>query len=180
MRIWSIHLKYLDRLGLLGLWRETLQAKRVLETGEYMTCSVCEGSGSEMLEDNPTLCYKCHGKGEIKTPYYNHPQLHRFKTEDGIRYLKFYLWEIYIEATERGYNFNKNLIGKIKEKSFIKLFVSDRQVEYEFNHLQGKLKDRDKDKYEDNCNRLHEDKSIDTNPIFAVIEGDIEEWEKVK
>ena len=31
MRIWSIHPKYLDRQGLLAVWRETLLAKKVLE-----------------------------------------------------------------------------------------------------------------------------------------------------
>ena len=31
MRLWSIHPSYLDRLGLLGLWREGLLAKAVLE-----------------------------------------------------------------------------------------------------------------------------------------------------
>ena len=31
MRIWSLHPKYLDTMGLLALWRETLLAKKVLE-----------------------------------------------------------------------------------------------------------------------------------------------------
>lgn len=31
MRLWSIHPKYLDVKGLTGLWREALQAKKVLE-----------------------------------------------------------------------------------------------------------------------------------------------------
>ena len=31
MRIWSLHPKYLDRKGLLALWREALLAKQVLE-----------------------------------------------------------------------------------------------------------------------------------------------------
>ena len=31
MRIWSIHPKYLDSIGLVALWRETLLAKNVLE-----------------------------------------------------------------------------------------------------------------------------------------------------
>ena len=31
MRIWSLHPKYLDRNGLLALWREALLAKKVLE-----------------------------------------------------------------------------------------------------------------------------------------------------
>lgn len=31
MRIWSVHPKYLDTIGLVALWRETLLAKHVLE-----------------------------------------------------------------------------------------------------------------------------------------------------
>lgn len=31
MRLWSIHPMYLDRTGLVALWRETLLAKHVLE-----------------------------------------------------------------------------------------------------------------------------------------------------
>jgi hypothetical protein len=31
MRIWSIHPKYLDSKGLIAVWRETLQAKKVLQ-----------------------------------------------------------------------------------------------------------------------------------------------------
>ena len=30
MRLWSLHPKYLDKLGLLGLWRESLLAQKVL------------------------------------------------------------------------------------------------------------------------------------------------------
>jgi len=37
MRLWSIHPKYLDRIGLMALWREALLAKKVLlgETKGY-------------------------------------------------------------------------------------------------------------------------------------------------
>lgn len=31
MRLWSLHPKYLDRIGLVALWREGLLAKKVLE-----------------------------------------------------------------------------------------------------------------------------------------------------
>jgi hypothetical protein len=31
MRLWSLHPKYLDRLGLLACWRETLLAQKVLQ-----------------------------------------------------------------------------------------------------------------------------------------------------
>ncbi len=31
MRLWSLHPKYLDSIGLVALWRESLLAKKVLE-----------------------------------------------------------------------------------------------------------------------------------------------------
>jgi len=31
MRLWSIHPRYLDRMGIVALWREGLLAKKVLE-----------------------------------------------------------------------------------------------------------------------------------------------------
>ena len=31
MRLWSLHPKYLDRIGLVALWREALLAKKVLQ-----------------------------------------------------------------------------------------------------------------------------------------------------
>lgn len=33
MRLWSLHPRYLDRQGLLGLWREALLAQKVLQGG---------------------------------------------------------------------------------------------------------------------------------------------------
>lgn len=35
MRLWSLHPKYLDTKGLLGLWREALLAKAVLENRTF-------------------------------------------------------------------------------------------------------------------------------------------------
>lgn len=31
MRLWSIHPKYLDRIGLIALWREAILAQKVLK-----------------------------------------------------------------------------------------------------------------------------------------------------
>jgi len=31
MRLWSVHPKYLDTIGLVALWREALLARKVLE-----------------------------------------------------------------------------------------------------------------------------------------------------
>jgi hypothetical protein len=76
MRIWSLHPKYLDTMGLVALWRETLLAKHVLE-----------------------------GR---TTGYRNHPQLTRFKnSKSPVERINQYLAEIYLEASNRSYLFNK-------------------------------------------------------------------------
>jgi len=141
MRLWSIHPKYLDSQGLLGLWRESLLAQKVL-LGQ-------------------TIGYK------------SHPQLIRFKnTKDPILYIGTYLYYVYIEGERRGYNFDKN---KIKKYDFtVKIPVTSGQIEYEFQHLLKKLKLRDLEKYREIKNEV----IVDVNPLFYVIEGTVEEWEK--
>jgi len=143
MRLWSLHPKYLDKLGLLGLWREGLLAQKVL-------------------------------LGKTKG-YKNHPQLIRFKkTNDPILYIGTYLYYVYLEGKRRGYNFNKDKIIKYDLK--LKMPVTIGQINFEFRHLLEKLKIRDKEKYEE----IKDEKIIKPNPIFYIIDGDIEEWEKDK
>ncbi|MFP3290043.1 MAG: pyrimidine dimer DNA glycosylase/endonuclease V [Candidatus Nanopusillus acidilobi] len=143
MRLWSLHPKYLDKLGLLGLWREGLLAQKVL-------------------------------LGKTKG-YKNHPQLIRFKkANDPILYIGTYLYYVYLEGKRRGYNFNKDKIIKYDLK--LKMPVTIGQINFEFRHLLEKLKIRDKEKYEE----IKDEKIIKPNPIFYIIDGDIEEWEKDK
>lgn len=56
-----------------------------------------------------------------------------------------------------------------------KLTVTQGQLEYEFEHLQKKLFIRDRKKFENNL-RI---KEIEPNPLFKVVEGDIEDWERI-
>jgi hypothetical protein len=143
MRLWSLHPKYLDKLGLLGLWRECLLAQKVLQ-------------------------------GKTKG-YKNHPQLIRFKrTRDPILYIGTYLYYVYLEGRRRGYNFNKDKIIKYDLK--LKMPVTIGQINFEFKHLLKKLKVRDMKKYEE----IRNEKTIEPNPIFYIIDGDIEDWEKDK
>jgi len=143
MRLWSLHPKYLDKFGLLGLWREGLLAQKVL-------------------------------LGKTKG-YKNHPQLIRFKkTKDPILYIGTYLYYVYLEGKRRGYNFNKDKIIKYDLK--LKMPVTIGQINFEFHHLLKKLKVRDMKKYE----KIKNEKIIEPNPIFYIIDGDIEEWEKDK
>jgi hypothetical protein len=143
MRIWSLHPKYLDPIGLVALWRETLLAKRVLET---------------------------KSKG-----YSKHPQLERFKrTERPIDSIDQYLTIVFQNSIERGYNFNKNKINWKFEP--VKMTVTKGQLKFEINHLLFKLKARDINKYKE----LKDNKIFEVNPIFDIVDGDIENWEKIK
>jgi len=153
MRLWSIHPKYLDRQGLLGVWREGLLAQKVLV-------------------------------GETKA-YKNHPQLERFKKS---RYphleVATYLWGIWNEANRREYNFDdEKILGYTynyqKYKSPI-LTITKGQLEYEFNHLQRKLHKRNYEKYKENNFIIRNIHEYEPHPLFKVIEGDIEKWEKIK
>jgi len=156
MRIWSLHPKYLDTKGLVALWRETLLAKHVLE-------------------------------GKTKG-YKNHPQLERFKNhKNPLLAINFYLNEIYLEAKKRNYNFDESKFKKPSKKELEgleKIFVNDKQIEYEFSHLFKKLKIRDTERL-NNIIKERKDKEkqnkkykINLHSIFKIKIGEIETWEK--
>lgn len=143
MRLWSLHPKYLDRQGLLAVWREGLLAKKVL-------------------------------KGKTKG-YRKHPQLQRFKEQkDPLAAITSYLRGIHGEAVARGYSFDQRKI--VSDKISPKIKVTSGQIEYEFKHLLKKLKNRDQKKYP----TVRSEKIIQAHPLFKVVKGPIEEWERIK
>lgn len=141
MRLWSIHPKYLDRQGLLALWRESLLAQKVLR---HQT------------------------KG-----YRNHPQLIRFKNcKNPQRAIASYLHLITEEAQNRGYSFDAT---KILEKAArIQIALTRGQLEYEIQHLRKKLWRRDRMFHK----LMSASESPLVHPIFYLIDGDIEHWER--
>lgn len=156
MRLWSLHPRYLDRQGLLAVWREGLLAQKVL-------------------------------LGQTKG-YKNHPQLERFKRPDYLIVLQIYLAYVYYEAKERGYNFNPNKLchsslywASINNYPY-KITITKGQLVYEFKHLQRKLYRRDRKKYMLNkyYDRAILYNLIDSHPLFTIVEGDIEKWERPK
>lgn len=109
--------------------------------------------------------------GNIKG-YKNHPQLLRFKnTENPLNAINQYLSEVYHEASQRNYNFNREKIDWNFQP--IILTVTQGQVEYEKNHLLKKLQMRDPQKFE----KIKASNEFSAHPIFEVAEGEIEEWE---
>ncbi len=107
--------------------------------------------------------------------YKKHPQLIRFQKEkDPIELINTYLYFVYLDSKERGFKFNKEKFGKTNTKK--KIFVTTKQVNYEFKHLMKKLKTRNPELF----NHFKNEKQIETNPLFKTREGEIEAWEKTR
>ncbi len=105
--------------------------------------------------------------------YTSHPQLLRFKaTEYPEQTISQYLSKIYKEAQRRGYQFDRTKI--CWDFSPIKLSVTSGQMMYEKKHLEQKLTVRDPDLLE----TLKTDAHIEPHPMFIVVDGDIEAWER--
>lgn len=106
--------------------------------------------------------------------YKSHPQLLRFKnSKSPITYINNYLNELYIESKKRNYNFSFEKIGDVKN-NLEKIKITRGQIFYEFNHLLNKIKLRNIKKYQE----IKNEKNIDCNNIFEIIDGDVEFWEK--
>ena len=52
--------------------------------------------------------------------------------------------------------------------------VTQGQLDFELGHLKGKLRQRDRGRYRDLC-RIRE---VTVHPLFTVIAGEVEEWER--
>ncbi len=113
-------------------------------------------------------------KGKTKG-YLSHPQLSRFKsTTNPVKAISYYLNTIYDEAKNRGFNFDNKKFKSIKVIE--QITTTDCQLYYEWEHLKQKVKQRDKKHY---C-LLKKIKQPESNPIFKIVNGQIEEWEIIK
>jgi hypothetical protein len=112
-------------------------------------------------------------KGKTKG-YTNHPQLKRFKNHQyPQKAIVNYLLGIWKEAKRRGYNFDPEKINT-KGKTE-KITVTRGQLKYELGLLREKLKRR----APAIAQQLASIKKIEPHPLFKIVEGTIEEWEKV-
>ena len=106
--------------------------------------------------------------------YKHHPQLLRFKnTKNPVDAINTYLKHVHDEASDRGYNFDRDKINW--ETSSIDISVTDGQMEYERKHLLNKLKVRDPDRF-DSVSKLT---NLDVHPMFNIKPGTVEDWEIV-
>lgn len=107
--------------------------------------------------------------------YKNHPQLNRFYNhENQNKAIDCYLYYVLLEAQSRGYSFDASKINPVKVEDIIKITTTIGQVNFEINHLENKLKHRSMNFFE----KMNESKIIKTHPLFKIINGPIESWEK--
>lgn len=107
--------------------------------------------------------------------YRHHPQLVRFAAQpDPVAALDRYLAAILAEADRRGYSFNHTKINLHAIAECIP--VTNGQLEYELDHLKGKLLQRNPGQYEKVANIT----LPLPNPIFRVIKGGVEPWEHIQ
>ena len=175
MRIWSLHPCLLDRRALVACWRETLLAQKVLRG--------------------------------LTRGYTNHPQLIRFRAHpQPLEAVAAYLSGLADEADARGYSFNRALIGAGENEagenstskngtdkngadksgnphaSVAHIPVPLGQLEYELAFLQHKVAGRDPEWEHRLSERLaaRGELAACAHPLFEVVPGAIEPWEKTK
>lgn len=175
MRIWSLHPCLLDRRALVACWRETLLAQKVLRG--------------------------------LTRGYTNHPQLIRFRAHpQPLEAVAAYLSGLADEADARGYSFNRALIGAGEDDagensagkngtgkncadkaespyaSVVLIPVPLGQLEYELAFLQHKVAGRDPEWEHLLSERLAARGELEAcaHPLFEVVPGAIEPWEKTK
>lgn len=105
--------------------------------------------------------------------YQHHPQLIRFRAHPAPHAaINTYLSGVLIEAQTRGYSFNA--LKVTPDLTQIPIECSEGQLQYEWEHLLNKLKVRDPALFE----RWREITAPDPHPLFCIVPGPIESWER--
>lgn len=105
--------------------------------------------------------------------YRNHPQLTRFKLlENPLAGLASYLAAVCDEASQREYRFDASKIALVRFEG--KMPVTRGQMDFEWHHLLRKLTTRDPARLE----ALKQIATPEPHPLFRVVDGEIEPWEK--
>jgi hypothetical protein len=106
--------------------------------------------------------------------YKNHPQLDRFKRHPSpLSAIGTYLSAVHQHALVRGYDFDESKIGSPRTSSLIP--VTKGQVKYERDWLLEKLKGRAPEQ----MGVIIYEEEMEIHPLFFLIEGEIESWEKI-
>lgn len=106
--------------------------------------------------------------------YRSHPQLERFKEHPSPQAaIGRYLWEVWNEADRRGYSFERKKVRNAGRKARA-IPVTRGQLRYEREHLEGKLKKRDRVRWK----AFRKLGSLKPHPSFREVAGGMEKWEK--
>jgi hypothetical protein len=105
--------------------------------------------------------------------YTHHPQLARFlATADPSAAVASYLARVHAEAVARGYAFDADKIGPARRRG--RLAATTGQLRHEWTHLKRKLRVRDPARY-----RLCRGVDPEPHPLFRLVDGPVEPWERV-
>jgi hypothetical protein len=108
--------------------------------------------------------------------YRRHPQLDRFRAEPRpIDCIGMYLQGVLVEANSRGYAFVAGRINRAGGSGRV-VVVTRGQLDYEWRHLRQKLAARDPDWLA----KLGKVTRPRAHPLFRVVPGDVESWERVR
>ncbi len=111
-------------------------------------------------------------RGDTKG-YRSHPQLLRFQSHSRpLAAIASYLKSIHEESKQRGYVFNADKIGR--KKTTVPIDCTRGQLLYEWRHLMKKLRARNPEIYK----KIHHLAEPEPHPLFRLIEGEPEQWEK--
>lgn len=106
--------------------------------------------------------------------YRNHPQLERFRPfDDPAAVVGAYFAAIAEDAAGRGYRFDETKIRRRAES--VRLTVTDGQLDFERRHLLSKVQQRNPD---DRERIMALGEAADPHPLFTVVPGPVELWER--
>ncbi len=111
-------------------------------------------------------------RGETKG-YRHHPQLLRFQAHASPKSaVNAYLAAVLTEADARGYSFNRLKVGPVRGR--VRISSTSGQVSHEWRHLMRKLRARSPGLYR----KWRGIGTPDAHPIFRIVSGPIERWER--
>jgi hypothetical protein len=105
--------------------------------------------------------------------YKSHPQLARFRAaDDPAACIKSYLLEVYKESRKRGFCFNRAKIARVNPCG--KIRTTKGQLLFEWSHFKKKVRKRNRDHYI----TIRKFALPAAHPLFLIVGGPKEEWEK--
>lgn len=114
------------------------------------------------------------------TGYTRHPQLQRFRaTSDPVGFVTAYLHGVADEADRRGYSFDRSRLARPRDTESRSITVTTGQLRYEFEFLLQKILARDPEWARTALDGMDPD-AAPAHPLFAVVPGDVAEWERIK